>query len=162
MIPTVDERLASVVRALTDVVIPSLPPEAGLALEQIQLSIGHVQIIRAQLDAMPAYEQEELADVLLIGRALQGLEGGAETRAANAELGNAIAGGAEVKGPAESRKARNAIHDAITRLVRAISADGTNASRNALSRIIIEKEKARATKDRHWFAPFGFDSIAAG
>ena len=37
MTPNVDERLASVIRALTEVVLPHLPPEASLAQEQVHL-----------------------------------------------------------------------------------------------------------------------------
>ncbi|HMO68292.1 MAG TPA: hypothetical protein PKE25_06450, partial [Novosphingobium sp.] len=62
MIPSIDDRLASVVRALTEGILPHLPADASLAQEQVQLCIGHLQILRAQIDAAPAFEREELAD----------------------------------------------------------------------------------------------------
>ena len=161
MIPTVDERLASVVRALTDVVVPSLPPEAGLALEQIQLSIGHIQIIRAQLDAAPAFEREELSDAIAVGEALKHLSGGDETRAAVGVLDDKTSAAAAAEGLSEVRAARGAIHDAVTTLIGAVSRDGDDPSRAALRSVIISQERARALKDRRWFAPFGFDSLAA-
>ena len=65
-----DDRLASIVRSLTDIILPSLPGDAGLAQEQAHLAIGHLQIIRAQLDALPAFEAEELSDARLLGLAL--------------------------------------------------------------------------------------------
>ena len=52
------------------------------------------------------------------------------------------------------------VHVSITVLITAISSDNGDASRAALRTIIIDKEQARATKDRTWFAPFGFDAAA--
>jgi hypothetical protein len=83
MTPNTDERLASIIRALTEVILPHLPPEATLAQEQVQLAVGHLQILRAQLDSIPSYEREELEDSKAIAVALlQSVSGGAQTSAA--------------------------------------------------------------------------------
>jgi hypothetical protein len=156
MTPNADERIASVIRALTEVILPQLPPEASLAQEQLHLSVGHLQILRAQFDAIPGYEREELADAIAIGTALQtGVTGGAATQRGLAGIGSAIAAadGSHVRGQ------RQAIHDAIDALVRAVSTDGDTAGKAALSKIVLEQEHARAQKDRQWFAPFGFDTL---
>ncbi|MEY2926480.1 MAG: hypothetical protein RL367_957 [Pseudomonadota bacterium] len=153
MIPSSDDRLASVVRALTDVIMPSLPPEAGLAQEQIQLVIGQIQILRAQLDAAPAFEAEEAEDARALGKALIAAgEGGGETTAALAELKAAT----EAQGAA--REARVAIHTAIDRLVKSTADDGSAAFRKAIGKIIVTMQTDRTIKDRKWFAPMGFDS----
>ena len=99
MIPSVDERLASIIRALSEVILPHLPPEASLAQEQAHLAIGHLQILRLQLDAAPAFEREELADAQAIGKALAAaITGGAATTIAIAALAASTAGadGADV------------------------------------------------------------------
>jgi hypothetical protein len=152
MIPAVDDRLASVVRALTDVVMPSLPPEAGLAQEQIQLAIGHLQILRAQLDGTPDFEAEEAADARALGQLLLGAGGGGlTTSAALAALKSAV----EAKTGA--REDRIAIHSAIDAVVKACSADGSDAFRAQIGKIIVTHQTPRTMKDRKWFAPFGFD-----
>jgi hypothetical protein len=156
MTPNCDERIASVIRALTEVILPQLPPEASLAQEQLHLSVGHLQIVKAQFDAIPAYEREELDDAVAIGKALQaGVAGGASTQHALVAVDGALAAtdGSNIRGQ------RQAIHDAIDALVRAVSTDGDAASRGNISRIILEHENARAHKDRQWFAPFGFDTL---
>jgi hypothetical protein len=158
MTPTVDERLASVVRSLTEVILPHLPPEASLAQEQVHLTIGHLQILRAQLDAVPGYEREELDDAVAIGSALAaGVSGGAETGAAVAGLAVAVdaADGADVRGQA------SAINKAVDALVRAVSVDGGAGAKAALSTIILSHEAKRVEKDRRWFLPFGFDTMEA-
>jgi hypothetical protein len=152
MIPAVDDRLASVVRALTDVVMPSLPPEAGLAQEQIQLAIGQLQILRAQLDATPDFEAEEAWDARALGQLLLGAGGGgAATSAALAALKSAV------DAKAGAREDRIAIHTAIDTLVKASSSDGSDTFRAQIGRIIVKHQTPRTVKDRKWFTPFGFD-----
>ena len=156
MTPNVDDRLASVIRALTEVILPHLPPEASLAQEQVHLSVGHLQILRAQIDALPGFEREELDDAIGVGKALcAAVSGGGETREALAALAAsvAVAGGSDVRGE------RKAISNAVADLIRAVSADGDAAGKAALFTIILEHEHPRAQKDRHWFAPFGFDTL---
>jgi hypothetical protein len=146
MIPSIDERLASIVRALTDVVLPSLPPEAGLAQEQVHLAIGQLQIMRMQVDAGPAFEAEELADAMAIGAQLTAsYDGEADAlRSVLATAGNA-------RDPAAIRSARIAIHDAVDSLIEQVGIDP------ALTGLIIAAEKKRVVKERAWCAPFGFD-----
>jgi ATP phosphoribosyltransferase regulatory subunit HisZ len=146
VIPNVDERLASVIRALTDVVLPSLPKEAGLAIEQVQLTLGHLQIIRAQLDATPGFEAEELANAIAIAEQLGAHSAGA--------LDAAVAGARAADSPAERRAARIALHGAIGDLIRA------HAGHPGIAKIVIAAEEKRVVKDRAWFAPFGFDAAA--
>jgi hypothetical protein len=153
MIPSVDDRLASVVRALTDVIAPSLPPEAGLAQEQLQLAVGHLMILRAQMDATPAFEAEEAEDARALGKLLLAAgSGGAETSAALATLNAAVEA---AKG---AREDRVAIHTAIDTLVKACAADGAPDFRAQLGKIIVTHQTPRTVKDRKWFEPMGFDA----
>lgn len=155
MMPTVDERLASVVRALSEVVLPHLPEEASLAQEQVQLCIGHLQILRAQIDQTPQFEREELDDARALARdLLAGVSGGAATTAASAGLAAAAdADDTDVRG------ARRRVNEAIDVLVGAVAEDGTDQSRSDLRSTILRHEAERSLKDRRWFAPFGFDTL---
>jgi hypothetical protein len=156
MTPSIDDRLASIVRALTEVILPHLPPEASLAQEQVHLAIGHIQIIRAQIDAAPAFEREELDDAIAIARDIAGkVTGGSETAAALAGLAKAVdaADGSDVRGQ------RQAIHDAIDVLVKAASSEGAAGLGSPLAQTILAHERVRTRKDREWFAPFGFDTL---
>lgn len=156
MIPNVDDRLASVIRALTEVILPHLPPEASLAQEQAHLAIGHLQILRAQIDAVPAFERGELDDAVALAAELgSGVSGGEATRAALAGLAAAAqaADGSDVRGH------YHAACQAVEALIRAVANDGDAAGQAALSRIVLKHEAVRAQKDREWFAPFGFDTL---
>jgi hypothetical protein len=152
MIPSVDDRIASVVRALTDVIAPSLPPEAGLAQEQLQLAVGQLMILRAQLDASPAYEAEEAQDARMLGKLLYAAGGGGtETTAALSSLKSAVEAKQGV------REDRITIHTEIDKVVKACAADGSADFRAKIGTIIVTHQTSRTMKDRKWFAPMGFD-----
>ena len=156
MTPNVDERLASVVRALSEVILPHLPPEASLAQGQVHLCIGHLQILRAQFDAVPAYEREELDDAVAVARDLAAVaNGGTQTEAAQTALATAVAAadGADV------RSQRAAVLEAVDALIKAAAQDGTPVARAAIGEVVLRHETPRTLKDRQWFAPFGFDTL---
>lgn len=156
MTPNVDERIASVIRSLSEVILPHLPPEASLAQEQAHLCIGHLQILRAQIDKVPAFEREELDDALGVARELSTKVTGAEhTKAAVTAINSAVAAsdGSDVRGE------RKRVLQAIDTLVKAVSTDGSPEGKSAASRLILQHEAARSLKDRQWFAPFGFDAL---
>lgn len=159
MTPNVDERIASVIRSLTEVVLPHLPPEASLAQEQVHLSVGHLQIIRAQLDDFVAFERGELDDALAIGRELaDAVSGGAQTSTAIDAVNGALKAGTGGT-PAEVRSQTHAINDAIDALIVALSADGADGARERMRSIVLAREAARVEKDRRLFLPFGFDTM---
>lgn len=157
MTPTTDERLASVIRSLTEVVLPHLPADASLAQEQVQLAIGHLQILRLQFDAIPGFEADELADARELGKELAfAIAGGTKTSAALRSLDAVLAdAGIPV------RPALTAINRAVEGVVQAVSADGDEQSKFRLSEIILRGESARVEKDRRWFLPYGFDTMEA-
>src|SRR3546814_16780178 len=80
MTPSTDERIASIIRSLTEVILPHLHADASLAQEQAQLAIGHLQILRLQIDVIQAFEAEETADARLLASELaDAIEGGHRT-----------------------------------------------------------------------------------
>ena len=157
MTPTTDERLASVIRSLTEVILPHLPAEASLAQEQAQLAIGHLQILRLQFDSVHGFEAEELADTRALASELAtAMTGGASTTAAGESLEALIAGPS-----GEARAALSAVNRGVERLVQAVSADGSDDARKKLPEIILRHESKRVEKDRRWFLPYGFDTMEA-
>jgi hypothetical protein len=157
MTPNVDDRLASVIRALGEIVLPALPASASLAREQTQLVIGHLAILRAQLDRTPEFEREEAADVRALAEQLANAEGGAATSAARDALRDSIAASLQ----AAPREAAAELRARIDALVRASAQDGSAHSRAAALRAVHVHEVKRARTDRAWFAAMGFDAELA-
>jgi len=150
MTPTVDERLASLIRSLGQVVLPHLPADASLAQEQVHLALGHLQILRAQIDAAPAFEAEEAADAARHGAALADLGGPGAA---------ALAAAVEAAQDGDARARVRAINAAIDRFIRDSWASGDLALRPRVSGAVVAYEHERVQKDRRWCAPFGFDAI---
>ncbi|VWX50072.1 hypothetical protein [Novosphingobium sp. 9U] len=157
MTPTIDERLASVIRSLTDVILPSLPGDAGMAQEQLHMCVGHLGILRSQIDGAAAYEAEELGDARQLAEALVAIEG----------LGAAVSDAREAlaalcrQADGDPRAHRLALNSAIDELVAAAGEEGDAAVMSPIRQVILRFEGARIAKDRRWFAPFGFDTIEA-
>jgi hypothetical protein len=119
----------------------------------MQLAIGQIQIVRAQLDGAPDFEAEEAEDARALGQALLAAgAGGGQTVLALEGLK------AELEPTADVRAARMAIHSAIDRVIRLAAIDGTAEFRAALAKTIIEHQTPRTIKDRKWFEPMGFDA----
>jgi hypothetical protein len=156
MNPSVDDRLASIIRSLTDIILPALPREAGLAQEQTQLAIGHLKIIRAQLDSTPAYEIDELVDARTLAAAL--LSKGAGGRATTAAMSALSAEVKQDSGDEHPRQTRVRINRAIDELIRRLAVDGTPEFRAFAADTVIRLQGERSLKDRKWFALMGFDS----
>lgn len=156
MIPTVEERLDSVIRALSTVVMTSLPLEAKLAREQVQLSIGHLGILRDQIAVIPQFEGEELDDAAeMAAELLIYANGGAATLAARACLNQALSDRAGMPATLACRK----INSAISNLVEAVFLDGDSSSRSNVMGSVTRHERLRSNKDREMFKPYGFDSL---
>lgn len=152
MNPSVDDRLASIIRAMSDIILPALPADASLAREQVQLAIGHVQILRAQLIDLAAFEREELDDAKKLAVSLlQAGSGGPVLTAALSVLRDAVA----------SAVSADSVNQAIHEVIRAAGIDGATTFRARLRSDVLSLEEARTSKDRRWFAGMGFDQEAA-
>jgi hypothetical protein len=156
--PSVDDRLNSVLRALQTVVLPALPESASLAREQVMLAMGHIQIIQAQRDATPTFEEGELADIRAMAAAVLALdEAPATCPAERAALAAALADTI-----APTRTASEAIRTAIDALLVAAGEARAPEYYTALAATILPLGRDRARKDREWFAIMGFDIELSG
>ncbi|MEL6877170.1 MAG: hypothetical protein AAGL68_03630 [Pseudomonadota bacterium] len=147
MNPSVQDRLDSCVRALEHVVLPALPETASLAREQVMLVMGQVQIIRAQLDATPAFEQEEAADLAAMAQAMCDLAG---------EEADALRSLLAAPDQNIPRDHTAQLQDGIDALLQEYEGNGGVPS--DISAVVCEHGAIRAQKDRAWFAAMGFDA----
>ena len=56
MLPSIDLRIANIVKALEQVVLPALTARERLAKDQVNLCIGHLQMIAQQWRWAAAFE----------------------------------------------------------------------------------------------------------
>jgi hypothetical protein len=156
MIPSAAERIATMVRALTDVVLPAIDPADSLAQEQARIVVGQLLVLAGQRDEA-RLDRLELSGELELGRSLVSVTaGGPKSAAALARLDTALEAAAST--PAEDAvTARGPLRAAVEDVVRAASVDGSPALRDATWRLVFAHARAQAERSRAWFAAAGFD-----
>ena len=132
MMPSIELRLQTMAKAMTDVILPALGPENALAREQAQLMIAQLGMIAKHWRRAAEYDALELRTISALAERLQTVAaGGAETRAAAAALAGLLR--------------------------RASAVDGDEAFKQASSEAILQYSVLQAWRDRVWFAGCGMD-----
>lgn len=160
MMPSIELRLATMARALEEVILPAIEPGNDLAREQAQLLIAHLGLIGAhwqrahRYDALVLSAIEALAHELLLAA-----DGGPETLKAAAALAECVQAG--TAGSSDAARRRADLAAAIDTLVSACAGDGSAAFRETLFKAIVAHGGVQARRDRVWFAGSGMDPEAA-
>ena len=157
MNPSVDVRIAAVIRTMETIVMPAL--HAGMAKDQAALVVGHLRVLRDQADFATRYELLQLCAARSLARQLMVLTRGGEcTMAAVSVLADCVT----AKVPSDARSVRDCYARTVTvveDLVRASGIDGERASVLAVNRCIMHFGKEQALRDRAWFSGMGFESF---
>lgn len=157
MNPSIEDRLASMVRAMEQVVLPALTGHDGLAAEQAYLVLAHLKQIETQLPLAEAYRQTELQSLLALAATLcDAADGGAGTTCAAAELRQAAERPAS-SGADFDEKLR-IVGAKISALIRAAFADGTGHFKSSLTSAVVAASATAARRDRAWFVATGFET----
>jgi len=159
MMPTMEERLTSMIVGMTKTIIPALHDADSLAREQAGLILGHLQVLRAQVDHSVRYEQLELRDTRNLAETLRAnAEGGVATSIAATSLGEILDRTSDVRSPQDVRAVTEQLNAAVAALIHAASADGRAAFRQLYTQVTLRFAKARALSERAWFAGTGFEA----
>ena len=160
MTPDIGMRLGTIARALQQVVIPALPADQVLAIEQATLCLGHLGIIGEQLNYVADYDATCLADMTdLAEQLVTASAGGPRTQAATEALRDLLTrAGASPHGMAATAKdQRNALAAAIDALVRASGLDAETDFLAASQRLVLGHGARQSFRDRAWFKGCGLD-----
>jgi hypothetical protein len=138
MMPSIELRLQTMVKAMADVILPAIAPENALAREQAQLMTAQLRMIAKQWPRAAEYDALELRDIAALAERLCArVTGGAETRGAAESLA-ALLRRREAEPTSAAREGRAAIANAIDALIRASVVDGDEAFRRMSSDAILE------------------------
>ncbi|MBL6749512.1 MAG: hypothetical protein ISP90_03285 [Nevskia sp.] len=156
-------QLQTVIKAMTDVVLPAVDPANKLAQEQAQLVVGMLSLLLQRLPLQYRYDRDELQRYLQLARELSAVRGGAQTQAALADLSAGAAAGAGVlqraaADPAELEAAVLELRAKVGELIGAANADGEPASLPGLQRSVLAAAKVQTARERAWLAPTGFEA----
>ena len=159
MTPSVDVRIASMVRTLGDIIIPAIDPDNSLAREQAALLHGHLRMLVEQLPHVATYEQLCLDDMRVVaGELSAAAAGGATTQNAAKQL---AAARADTEEQSDKRSAYNRIGFALEELITAAGVDGDGDFRTVLGKAVIQHGLRQTRRERSWFAMTGLDIFKA-
>lgn len=156
-------QIASVIKALTDVVLPAVDPQNRLAQEQLHLSIGMLRLMAQQLPVQYRFDLDELKRLLAFARDLQSLAlGGAGTRAAVAELRQLAATtqaslDAGLPAPEQVEQWVRALRAAAGALVTQVYVDGEPSCRNKVRDAVLAMSKDQLLRDRSMLLAQGWE-----
>lgn len=156
-------QLPTLIKAMTDVVIPALDPANKLAQEQSRLIVGMLALMSARMPLMFAYDREELQRYLALSESLlQQVNGKASALAAAKELDACAAQGAQVLGragadPRELEAAVLSLRAKVGELVRTVCEVGEPATRTAVSKTVLAASKDQLDRERAWLLPQGWE-----
>lgn len=163
MTPSHELRLKSMLRAMTEVLIPALDPKSQLAMDQAQLIVGNLKLLLLQHDKSYQFAMVELREYAdLVRGMLDTADGGPESAAAKARAEAVLASVAPVAAldiPTQSALVDqvSAIKQAADGLLAASFADGDPVFRQAASKLVLAQGEKQVLRERAWVAPAGFE-----
>jgi hypothetical protein len=158
MNPDLDLRLKSVLKALSDVILPALPASERLARDQANLVIGHLSIIAEHWQYALKFELENLALACALAGELAGLNFEATL---GDELIVTLAAAEDVD--RSDYAAVTAIHRTLKLIIDRLIATQQHAAPMPREMIdaVLRYNQRRATRERVWHRAAGLDPDAA-
>lgn len=157
-------QIQSMIKAMTDVVLPAVAPEHKMAQEQARLVIGMLTLLAQRLPLQFRYDRDELDRYVALAAQLQKrVQGADRTRAATDEMNACLSNGAAVldRARAEPCEVEAAVFDlraAVSALVQAAAEEGDSSSQAALKELILGAAKAQLDRERAWLISMGFEA----
>jgi hypothetical protein len=158
-------QIQSILKAMSDVVLPAVDPKNPLAQEQARLCMGMLSVMAAQLPRQFKFDCDELARLLDLSKTLQGLSSAKELApTALQSLHQSDSIGKEVQlrakaDPSEVLDAVRALRASTSRVIQeAFSNDATGSKTGELQRTILNVSKEQILRDRAWVIGQGWES----
>ena len=148
-------QIQTVIKAMTDVVLPAVDPNNKLAQEQARLVIGMLHLVAQRQPLMYRYDRDELSRFLALAETLEDqakdLPGAKEALHA---LANSVEAGEDVLDraraePSELENANFDLREKIGALITAIYSAGDVAKLKHISTTVTAHAKEQLLRERH-------------
>jgi hypothetical protein len=150
MLPNIDVRIATLVKALEQVILPALPANERLARDQAMLLIGHLHMIGQQWKHALRFECATLDELIRLAAALADVQDGEW----GGRLRAAIASAREAD--RSSVDALEAAYNELGHAVDAVIRSEAPLGPAAVDAILAYGER-QAWRERTWFKAVGID-----
>ncbi len=157
-------QIKSVLKAMTDVVMPALDPANQLAQEQVRLCMGLLDLLSRQLPLQFRFDCDELARLRSMGEQLLPL---ADPQAVDAPTLQTLAAAIRVSGdvlsrakadPAEVVDSVRALRAVTGAVVQKACAGGLRSDTQRIERIVLDTSREQLLRDRTWLLAQGWES----
>lgn len=147
MNPSIELRIHTMIRALTESIIPAVDPENSLACEQANLLLGHLHVLlQHEGREKTICDIERACLIQLAGALVDASSGGSATVAATARVRNL-----------SDDVDTDTLSHAIEALIIDSGIDGSEAFKRTCDTLVVEHAREATRRSRIWFKPMGFD-----
>lgn len=153
MLPNIDVRIANLIKAMEQVVLPALPKSERLARDQAMLVVGHLRMITGQWKHAVRFEQVTLDALIGLADKLAGIVAAPfTTQLADAAKAARAADRGSVDGLEAAYNALGAVIDNVI-----LGGPDHVALPQAAVDALFEYGSRQAHVERTWFKAIGFD-----
>jgi hypothetical protein len=156
-------QIASVIKAMKDVVIPAIDPVNKLAVEQSQLIIGLLSLLSTQLPLQYRFDRDELARLIDCAKALQDIPPGDpaawpafERLRTSSDAAASILEQCRVEPNSLTESVRE-MREAIGSLVKTVSETEDHSTQLGIERLVLAMSKDQLIRDRSFVKMQGWE-----
>lgn len=156
-------QIQSMIKALTDVVLPAVDPVNKLAQEQTRLVLGTLGLMAQQYPLRFQFNCDELSRLLKLAGVLQEVaRGGPETTACVEKMALAAAAAGRTLersqvGPDTIEQAVREMRAAASQVVRSIYIDGDETALRQVEGAVLANARDQLLRDRSWVLMQGWE-----
>lgn len=160
-------QIASIIKAMKDVVIPAIAPDNRPAIEQSQLIIGLLSLLSSQLPVQFRFDRDELARLSASAAALHDIAAGeADIRTSAETLASAQARAADIVNrctvePADLTASVRELRAAISETLRELAGTTNVEAQLQAERIVLEMSREQLLRDRSLMKLQGWEADPA-
>ena len=149
-------QIQSMIKAMTEVVLPAVDPANELAVQQAQLVVGHLSIFAQRLPLQYRYDRDALERLVKLASDLKAA--GTE----DAALRDAMVNGRDVlvrakADPAELIASARALTEAMDTPIRKAFVEGSEQTQAQVEKIVLAISKEQLLRDRAWLIMQGWE-----
>jgi hypothetical protein len=163
MVPDFALRIQSMIRSLREVVLPALPNDQLLAIDQANILVGYLRIMAEQHDRVFEYLLVELSEYAeLVSALADDVQGAGSIDGAVAKARSALAQAAplmQMRIPRQRELSAlvRSLKESADDLLLAARQDGTPAFRQASIDRVMQQAERQIRRERSWFRASGFE-----
>ena len=167
MVPDFALRIHAMIRSLREVVLPALPNDEMLAIDQANILVGYLGIMADQHDRVFDYLLVELSEYAeLLSAMVEDSHGAQSIEDAAAKARAALGKAAPVLQLSIPRQGElgalvRSLKESVDELLHAARLDGTPAYRQASTRRVMQQAERQILRERAWFRASGFEMAAS-